>query len=155
MSASSQYDIENRAQVGVEYHSALEYLDLTKPYKQNTTYEKVDYNKIKKAHEILSSLTIGCVNIKKEAQFMMYVPYKDVVKSDIEDKILIQGVVDLIIEKENSIIIVDYKFSNLSGVTLKEKYKEQLNLYKMAVENAFKKPVEHMFIYSINTGELI
>ena len=32
---------------------------------------------------------------------------------------------------------------------LKEKYKEQLILYKMAVENAYKKPVEHMYIYSI------
>ena len=78
-----------------------------------------------------------------------------VVASDIEDKILIQGVADLIIEKENSIVLVDYKFSSLPAKVLKEKYSEQLNLYKIAIEEAFKKPVEHMYIYSINTGELV
>lgn len=74
--------------------------------------------------------------------------------SQITDKILIQGVVDLIIEFEDSITIVDYKFSGLGIDELLQKYAEQLNLYKMAVEDAFHKPVEHMYIYSINTGEL-
>ena len=37
----------------------------------------------------------------------------------------------------------------------REKYAEQLKLYKLSVENAYKKPVEHVYIYSINTGELI
>ena len=65
------------------------------------------------------------VKIKKEAEFMMWVPYCDVVESNIEDKVLVQGVVDLIIEKENSIILVDYKFSKLPAKVLKDKYKEQ------------------------------
>ena len=86
---------------------------------------------------------------------MMYVPYNSVVESGISDKVLIQGVVDLIIEKENSIVLVDYKFSSLPANILKEKYQEQLKLYKMAIENAFNKKVDQMFIYSINTGELI
>ena len=86
---------------------------------------------------------------------MMYVPYKDVVESDVDDKVLIQGVVDLIIERENTIDIVDYKFSKLPAELLKQKYSEQLNLYKLAVERAFNKPVEHVYIYSINSGELV
>ena len=60
-----------------------------------------------------------------------------------------------IFKKENSIILVDYKFSSLPAKVLKEKYKEQLKLYKLAIESAYKKRVEQMFIYSINTGELI
>ena len=153
--ASAQYEIEDKAKVGVEYHSALEALDLTSPYMKNSDFELVDYNKIRLAHEKLSPLVEGAINIKKEAEFMMYVPYCDVVVGDIEDKILIQGVVDLIIEKENSVVLVDYKFSSLPAKILKEKYAEQLNLYKLAIEDAFKKPVEKMLIYSINTGELV
>lgn len=150
-----QYDIEDRAKTGVNYHSALEVLDFSKPYMKNSDFEDVDYKKIKLAHEKLSPLINGAINIKKEAQFMMYLPYNQIVKSNIQDRVLIQGVVDLIIEYENSITLVDYKFSVLPAGILKEKYKEQLNLYKMAIEKAFKKKVEHMFIYSINSGELV
>ena len=64
------------------------------------------------------------------------------------------SVVDLIIERENDIDIVDYKFSNLKIDVLKDKYAEQLALYKKAVESAFNKPVKNTYIYSINTGEL-
>ena len=85
----------------------------------------------------------------------MYVPYNLVVESDVEDKVLIQGMVDLIIENKSSITIVDYKFSGLKAESLKEKYLEQLKLYKLAVEYAYNKPVEHMFLYSINSAELI
>ena len=154
-SFDSQYEVEDKAKIGTNYHKALEMLDLTKPYDQNSDIEGVDYKKIKLAHSKLSALTIGAINIKKEADFMMFVPYCDVVTSLIEDKVLVQGVVDLIIEKENSVLIVDYKFSTLPAKVLKEKYAEQLALYKLAVEEAYKKPVEHMYIYSINTGELV
>ena len=155
MSFSAQYDLEDREQIGVNYHSALEKLDLINKYEQNSVYEFVDYEKIRLAHEKLNPLVKNSVNIKKEAEFMMYVPYNSIIDSDVEDKVLIQGVVDLIIERENSIDIVDYKFSTLPAKVLKQKYAEQLNLYKMAVEKVYNKKVEHMFIYSINTGELV
>jgi len=150
-----QYDVENSAQVGTNYHKALEMLDLTKYYVQNSQIEGVDYRKIQKAHKILSGLCKDAIAIKKEAQFEMYVPYNEIVASKIEDKVLVQGVVDLIIEKENSIILVDYKFSKLPARILKQKYLEQLNLYKLAIEKAYKKPVENMYIYSIVADELI
>lgn len=145
---------EDRALIGTHYHKALENLDLNKPYEKNTDFEDVDYKKVEVAHSVLSKLVENSVNIKKEAEFMMYIPYSEIVDSDIDDKVLVQGVVDLIIEYENSITIVDYKFSNLKVEVLKEKYREQLQLYKKAVEQAFGKKVEHIYIYSINTGEL-
>ena len=86
---------------------------------------------------------------------MMYVPYNSVVESNVTDKVLIQGVVDLIIEKEKEIILVDYKFSYLPATKLKEKYIQQLNMYKKAIELSFNKPVKQMLIYSIYTGELV
>lgn len=145
---------EDKALVGVHYHSALEKLDFSKEYEKNTDYNDVDYGKIQLAHKILSGITKNA-KLHKEAMFTMYVPYNQIVESDFDDKVLVQGVVDLIIERENSIDIVDYKFSKLSVKKLKEKYAEQLKLYKLAVESAFSKKVEHMYIYSVNTGELV
>lgn len=152
---STQFDVENLIRKGINYHSALEDLDLINPYQKNSDYENVDYNKIELAHKKLQPLTKEAINIVKEAEFMMYVPYSKIVESNVDDKVLVQGVVDLIIEKENSVVLVDYKFSKLPGSVLKEKYAEQLKLYKLAIEESMKKPVEHMYIYSIVSGELI
>lgn len=150
-----QYDVETSAKIGTNYHEALELLDLTKPYQQNSQIDGVDYKKIEIAHKTLSVLCKDAIAIRKEAQFEMFVPYNEIVASMITDKVLVQGVVDLIIEKENSIVLVDYKFSKLPSHILKQKYAEQLNLYKLAIEKAYKKPVENMFIYSIVADELI
>ncbi|MBO5954603.1 MAG: UvrD-helicase domain-containing protein [Clostridia bacterium] len=155
ISKETQYNVEDKAIIGVHYHSALEKLDLTAPYVENKEFDDVDYEKIRLAHQVLSPLTKDAIKIDKEADFMMWVPYCEVVESEITDRVLVQGVVDLIIEKENSIVLVDYKFSSLPAKVLKEKYMEQLKLYKLAIESAYKKNVQQMFIYSINTGELI
>ena len=156
LTQQTQYNAnEDKALIGTHYHKALELLDLQNRYVKNTDFEDVDYVKIEQAHKDLSSLAKDAITIEKEAEFMMYVPYNLVVESDVEDKVLIQGMVDLIIENKSSITIVDYKFSGLKAESLKEKYLEQLKLYKLAVEYAYNKPVEHMFLYSINSAELI
>lgn len=145
---------EDKAQIGTHYHKALEELDFEKVYEQNTNFDDVDYAKVEKAYNVLSKLIKNSIKHYKEADFEMYLPYSELVDSCIDDKVIVQGVVDLIIERENDIDIVDYKFSNLKIESLKEKYAEQLELYKKAVENAFKKPVKNTYIYSVNTGEL-
>ena len=152
-----QYQVnEDKALVGTHYHKALELLDLTQEYQQNTNFDDVDYQKIKMAHSKLSVLTKGAKSIHKETDFMMYLPYNDLVaESKVNEKVLVQGVLDMLIEFEDHFDIVDYKFSNLKADVLKQKYAEQLRLYKLAVENAYGKKVEHMYIYSINTGEFI
>lgn len=147
---------EDRAQIGTHYHKALELLDLTCAYNKNTDFDDVDYKKIKLAHDVLSKIVVGAKQIHKEADFMMNMPYNQIVpNTDITDNVLVQGVLDMLVEYEDHFDIVDYKFSNLKAVVLKQKYAEQLRLYKMAVEKSFNKPVEHVYIYSINTGELV
>lgn len=151
----NEANITNKNIVGTHYHKVLEQLDLQKEFDVTKIYDDVDYQLIKKAYNNLKTFTVGAKKIYKEAEFMMYVPYNQIVESKIEDKVLIQGVCDLLIEYEDSITIVDYKFSNLSGKLLKEKYSEQLKLYQIAAQNAFNKPVKKLLIYSIKTGELI
>lgn len=147
---------EDKALIGTHYHKALELLDLTIPYNKNTDFEDVDYSKIKLAHDVLSKIVVGAKQIRKEADFMMNLPYNQIItNSNVTDNVLVQGVLDMLVEYDDHFDIVDYKFSNLKASVLKQKYAEQLRLYQLAVEKAFNKPVEHVFIYSINTGELV
>ena len=81
----TQYDsMEDRAIVGTHYHTALEKLDFQNEYIQTTNFDDVDYKKIKKAHEILSKIAKNALKIKKEAEFMMFLPYNQVVESNVD-----------------------------------------------------------------------
>ena len=73
---------------------------------------------------------------------------------DIEDEdILVQGIIDLYyIDKEDKLVLVDYKTDYIEKGKeneLVEKYKEQLKLYKEALESALQRKVNKMEIYSL------
>ena len=115
----------------------------------------IDEKLIKLAYDTISPIANNCINQYNEKQFMMYVPYNEIYRdSTLDTKILVQGVVDLILEFDDHIVLVDYKYSNSSIHNLVKKYNVQLMLYKLAIEKAFKKPVTKSYIYSIKTGEL-
>lgn len=145
---------DDLANIGTNYHKVLANLDYCLPYIQPNC-DDIDENLIHLAYEKISPLCNNCNNIYHERQFMMYVPYNEIFKdSNISTKILVQGVVDLIIEYDEHIVLIDYKYSSSNINTLCEKYKQQIRLYKIAIEKAYKKPVTESYIYSIKTGEL-
>ena len=146
---------DDLAQIGTTYHNALSCIDYNANFQYDNKDYQVDENLIKLAYNTLYPIANGCINQFNEKQFMMCVPYSDIYPdSNLDTKILIQGVVDLILEFDDHIILVDYKYSNSHINSLRERYKTQLYLYKMAIERAYHKPVKHSYIYSIKTGEL-
>ncbi len=146
---------DDLAQIGTQYHAALSSIDYCCPYVYNGDDCDIDEALIRLAHDKISPLAQGAIRQFNEKQFMMYVPYKDIyTDSDIDTKILVQGVIDLIIEFDDHLVLIDYKYSNLPINRLTEKYRTQIMLYKIALERAFKKPVTKSLIYSIKTGEL-
>ena len=146
---------DDLAEIGTLYHSALSSIDYSCPYIYQSEYDTVDDKLIKLAYDKISPLATNCIKQYNEKQFMMYIPYKDIYPdSDLDTKILVQGVIDLILEFDDHLVLIDYKYSNLPINRLIEKYKTQLLLYKIALERAFKKPVTNSHIYSIKTGEL-
>ncbi len=149
-----QANVDDLAQIGTLYHSVLSNINYNKPYTTEPR-EGIDENLIRTAYDKICPLAKNYIRQLNEKQFMMYVPYCDIYPdSDIDTKILVQGVVDLILEFDDHIILVDYKYSSLPIKSLCKKYSTQLMLYKMAIERAYKKPVTHSYIYSIKTGEL-
>ncbi len=71
------------------------------------------------------------------------------------NKILLQGIVDCVVEKNNKLILIDYKTDLLNEFNLKKHYSKQLKLYEYAIEKTFKKPVAFSIIYSINLNKSI
>ena len=97
--------------------------------------------------------------VYKERPFFINILAKEIYKEEIEEKILIQGIIDLYYINENDeIILVDYKTDYVERgkeQELIEKYKKQLELYCKAIEEANKKQVSRIYIYSVYLGREI
>ncbi len=100
------------------------------------------WNKLKNAKEV-----------KKEQPFYINISSKEVYQTEEDENILVQGIIDLyFIDENDKLILVDYKtdyVENGQENSLKEKYKEQLELYKRALESSTNKKVDNVIIYSL------
>jgi ATP-dependent exoDNAse (exonuclease V) beta subunit len=88
----------------------------------------------------------------REKEFMLYVSSKDMYVDGDDEKILVQGVIDLLILGKKN-IIVDYKTGVLDE-TLSASYKKQLCIYKQAAENAGIH-IDGAYLYSFDSGKEI
>ena len=106
---------EETMDIGTKVHKVLEQIDFKNPRLDEINLDSFLLNKVKKF--INSSLIQDNLNSNfyKEYEFMME-----------EDKEIKRGVIDLMIENNEEIIIVDYKLSNV----LDEAYKKQKNTIK-------------------------
>ena len=108
----------------------------------------------KKLLEILSNpvfYRLQGARLYKEQQFLVSLPVKDtyakkegvdaaLLEKEDGEQMLFQGALDLLAVGE-SVQIIDYKYSKSSAEALKERYKPQLDLYKLAVAKIMKMDV--------------
>ena len=77
----------------------------------------------------------------------------DGVESD--EKVIVQGVIDLFALGEKNILI-DYKFTSIQDKDrLLSRYKKQLKLYADAVEKGFNIKLDEIYLLSLANGEII
>jgi ATP-dependent helicase/nuclease subunit A len=90
--------------------------------------------------------------VHKETPFYMNIDFEGT-----GEKVLVQGVIDLyFVDKDGDLILVDYKTDhNVDERTLKERYTNQLNMYKIAIEKSTQKKVAQKFIYSTYLNKLV
>ena len=158
---SEHLNVISSAEIGTAYHKVLEINDFSKIASPNDiiipedgAQENIDINLIYNNIIKLKKLVNGA-EIFKEQEFMMYLPEKEVTGIGSEDKILVQGIIDLLILGEKN-VIVDYKFSSIKNPEkLKEKYKTQLLLYKKAAELALNIKIDEIYLLNLVTTELI
>lgn len=95
--------------------------------------------------------------IYQEKPFYINVPAKQIYEQDIDENILVQGIIDLYyIDKDDKLVLLDYKtdyVENGKENELIEKYRNQLELYKEALEQALNRNVDKVYIYSVYLGK--
>ena len=97
--------------------------------------------------------------VYKERPFFINIPAKEIYEEELEEEILVQGIIDLYyINNEDQIVLVDYKTDYVEKGKEKElieKYISQLELYKKALEESLRKKVDKVYIYSVYLGKEI
>ena len=157
--------MDQGAKIGTCYHKVMEAVDFNSSLndveklidnmsKEDANIKKyVDANKIYEAIQQVNKLG---KKFLKEKKFLAYIPHKNLVQNSIVgDKVLVQGVIDLVVLGDKN-IIVDYKTTKVSSEEqLLEKYKVQLEIYKQATEKALNVKIEEVYIYSFVLGKLV
>lgn len=153
----------NKAEIGTLMHLILQKLDFKISYNENNLNEliqKLIYLNIitEKQSEYIDKKKV--LNFTKTELFKEIHDAKEIYKEQpfhmsvidekTKEKILIQGIIDLYyINQNNEIVLVDYKTDYVEKEEeLINKYKEQLAIYKEAIEKALNKKVEKIYIYS-------
>ena len=88
----------------------------------------------------------------------MTIPAREIYKKEVEEKILVQGIIDLYyIDRNDNLVLLDYKTDYLENGAeeLIQKYDSQLQLYKKALEDALNRKVDKIYIYSTYLGKAI
>lgn len=161
-------------QEGTAYHRVLELIDfnafniddivkqLNKFIEEGLLTEEqcelVDKNAVLKCIDKYRSL-VTSKNVLQEQRFEMYLkastPYlfpENSKESLVDDKIMVIGAFDMFIpaSKDNPYnILIDFKCTNESADIIKERYKNQLEIYSMAIERNFGYKVDKKIIYIV------
>lgn len=92
----------------------------------------------------------------RETSFNLNVPANEIYlfDKDINEEVMLQGIIDLYFIENNEIVLVDFKTDNVSsGDELVKRYKIQLELYKRALEEITGMKVKESIIYSLKLGQ--
>ena len=113
---------------------------------------------------------IPAEDIHKESTFIMYMTPDEVAKLNgtlpeefwgsnykkVEDRILINGIIDLYFKDGDNYVLVDYKTDNVKSMEeLVERYEVQLKFYKKALEMNYNIEISELVIYSLKLNSQI
>jgi ATP-dependent helicase/nuclease subunit A len=165
---------------GTAYHAFLEKLNLKVKTDEEIkdeidrifksgyiTESQKDIIEIKKIKSFLNSILgkrlSSSGHIVREGDFIMQVPafkiYRELKDATYKDeKVLVQGIIDCFFYEGQDIILIDYKTDKCdinSKNILAERYKEQLNFYKMAIEKMTNRTVKEKYLYLFSIDEAV
>lgn len=92
--------------------------------------------------------------ILREQPFLVYLPHS-LLGGKTEDRVLVQGKIDLLITGTDEVTLIDYKLSGKSDQALRESYQKQLDCYALAVQTVLGRAVTKKLIYSIPRRKFI
>jgi ATP-dependent helicase/nuclease subunit A len=173
------------AEKGTAMHMVMQHIPLNEPVTVESVTEKVSYMVV---NELLTEeqgksinipgvvnffqteigqRIIGSTNVMREVPFSLGLQSNEVYpdwKGESET-ILLQGVIDLIFQDEQGIVLLDFKTDAITEriqgnkeqieVILKDRYKVQLELYSKAIEHIWRQPLNEKYLYFFDGGYLV
>lgn len=171
------------AEIGTAMHTVMQHLPFKKPL---TSVEIEEFIEIFVAREILTREEADVIDldtitqfyetdiarymmqvdqIYREVPFSLSLPASEVYPSwdaPVEERVLVQGVIDCVIPSDDGWIILDYKTDTIHGkVTeevrkeLQERYEMQMQLYQRAIETIWQEPIVKTYVYYFSKQLLI
>ena len=145
---------------GVAYHEALKLINFEMVKSVDDIKNQLKLNNFNEKYLNLLNFSLIFENIKliqpliakkqiiKEKEFTMLLPAQYGAK-------MVQGIIDLYLKGDKNILI-DYKYSRESDERkLIDKYSKQLDLYKLAIENAEQIKIDEIYLISLKYKKLI
>jgi len=164
-------DNADRNFVGTAYHKVYQYVNydadkaeiaqtiefLVNNYKIDKEYaDKVDVDTVYATlnnPQLRKLMSQG--KVYHELPFMLYAPYDEVAADKrFSDKVMLQGVIDLLVLGEGRAAVVDFKYTSHSGL-VREKYRAQLASYRLAVQKICGIRDVKCYVLSIEDNKLI
>lgn len=172
------------SEIGTAMHAVMQHLPLTKQLSHGEVAKYVEQFVVKEfltaeeAEQIdtqaierffqteIGEVLMQSTHVEREIPFTYTLEAKAVYPewtSNVDEKVLIQGVIDCMIMSEDKPIILDYKTDKISdeiitSVTidmLRERYKVQVNLYQQAMSGILKQEIAETYLYFFDKDLLI
>jgi len=159
------------AERGTIIHFVLQNLDLNNVDNEDNISKQVDFMvareliteqeskivNVEKIHNYFKSKIgkrmLGAKKVYRESPFIIEKSASDVIDGlceNLEEKLLVQGVIDCYFEEEDGLVLVDYKNDivlNGDTASIVARYEVQLSLYKEALERITKRKVKETYLY--------
>ncbi len=157
------------AQKGTAVHAFVQYCDIVKARESvqseidrlvssgfitRVQGDSVDIDKAESfVNSSLADRMLSSPMLEREYRFMVEIPASSVDSTLVfpysEEQVILQGAIDCMFEENGRIVIVDYKTDRVKDpFKLADMYREQLRLYKLAVEQITGKLVSECLLYS-------
>jgi ATP-dependent helicase/nuclease subunit A len=97
-------------------------------------------------------------NVIREFKFSVLCDASQYYPDSTDDKILLQGVVDLALIEDDGITVLDFKTDRATGNSLHiltEKYKPQVRAYVNALTRIYQKPIKSAMLYFFSLNQLV
>ncbi len=135
----------------VDIQAELERL-MTAEYITKAESDAVNTDELKRFFESEIFARMQKCELIREMRFLTEMVLSD----DCDEKTVVQGVIDCVLDEGESVSVIDFKTDRVKSENeLVERYKKQLEIYSGACEKMFQKPVQDMLIYSFALGKTI
>lgn len=100
-------------------------------------------------------MILNADKIYREMKVSAFVPVNELEDTEFTDNVLVQGIADCVCEYNGELVLVDYKTDKVDNEDeLLNRYKKQIEFYKLAVSKTLQKPIKKAVLYSFYLNKI-